>query len=78
MEKRAADRHPVLKAATIEFADGPVSCMVRNISRTGAALDVSSAAGIPEHFTLALPSDGQHLPCHVVWRKDRRIGVAFD
>lgn len=44
----------------------------------GAALDVSSPIGIPEHFTLVLAADGHHKPCHVVWRKEKRIGVAFD
>jgi hypothetical protein len=41
-------------------------------------LDVSSPIGIPEHFTLVLAADGHHKPCHVVWRKEKRIGVAFD
>ena len=78
MEKRAAVRQHVLKAATIEFGSGEIRCVVRNISATGAALDLSSPIEIPEHFTLALPADGQQMPCHVVWRNDRRIGVAFD
>jgi hypothetical protein len=78
MEKRLADRHPVLKPGAIRFAGGTISCMVLNLSNSGAALDVNSTAGIPEHFTLALPGDGWHMPCHIVWRKDKRIGVAFD
>ena len=78
MEKRLAERHTVSKAATIEFAGGTINCVVRNISRTGAALDVSSAVGIPEHFTLALTADGRQMPCHIVWRNDKQIGIAFD
>jgi hypothetical protein len=41
--------------------------MVRNLSNAGAALDVTSPVGIPEHFTLVLGADGHHMPCHVVW-----------
>jgi PilZ domain len=78
MEKRLAERRIVLKPAAIEFAGSTIACMVRNISRSGAALDVSSAIGIPDHFTLALPTEGRHMPCHVVWRNDKRIGIAFD
>jgi hypothetical protein len=52
--------------------------MVRNMSEAGAALDVSSPVGISEHFTLVLPTEGKRLPCQVVWRKEKRIGVAFD
>jgi hypothetical protein len=25
-----------------------------------------------------LAADRHHKPCHVVWRKEKRIGVAFD
>jgi PilZ domain len=77
-EKRNVGRHRVLKAGTIEFGGGAIDCMVRNMSNTGAALDVSSPIGIPEHFTLVFPADGLHMPCHVVWRKEKRIGVAFN
>jgi hypothetical protein len=75
---RAAPRHRVLKAGTIEFGGGAIDCIVRNLSNTGAALDVTSPIGIPDRFTLVLPTDGLHMPCHVVWRKQRRLGVAFD
>ena len=77
-EHRTTPRRRVLKAGTIEFGGGAVNCMVRNMSNTGAALDVTSPIGIPEHFTLVLPAEGRHMPCHVVWRKERRLGVAFD
>jgi hypothetical protein len=62
-ENRAAPRHRVLKAGTIEFGGGAIDCTVRNVSNIGAALDVASPMGIPEKFTLVLPGDGLHLPC---------------
>lgn len=67
----------MLKAGTIEFGGGAIDCTVRNLSDTGAALDVTSPVGIPEHFTLVVQADEAHLPCQVVWRKERRIGVRF-
>jgi hypothetical protein len=75
-EHRIATRHRVLKAGTIEFGGGAIDCTVRNISATGAALDVTSPLGIPAQFTLV--TDGNHLPCRIVWRKEKRIGVTFD
>jgi hypothetical protein len=53
-------------------------CMVRDLSVTGAALEVSNQIGIPAKFLLVIPGDGLNLPCHVVWRKQYRVGVAFD
>jgi PilZ domain len=78
MEKRSADRYRVLKAGTIEFDGAATNCMVRNKSNLGAALHVASPVGIPDPFTLVLQPDGHHAPCHVVWRKEKRIGIAFD
>jgi hypothetical protein len=75
-EHRIATRHRVLKAGSIQFGGGSIDCTVRNISDTGAALDVTSPLGIPAQFTLV--TDGNHLPCRVVWRKEKRIGVAFE
>jgi hypothetical protein len=77
VETRSAPRHRVLKAGTIEFGRGAIDCLVRNLSATGAALEISSQVGIPESFTLVVPGDGLHLHCDVVWRRNYRIGVTF-
>ncbi|MEY9106686.1 hypothetical protein ABH999_002882 [Bradyrhizobium yuanmingense] len=76
-ERRDKARHRVLKAGTIEFGGGAIDCTVRNLSDTGAALDVASPVGIPDHFTLFVQADGAHRTCTVVWRKEKRIGVRF-
>ena len=67
-----------MKAAKIEFGGDAIDCMVRDLSVTGAALEVSNQISIPAKFLLVIPGDGLHLPCHVVWRKEYWIGVAFD
>jgi hypothetical protein len=77
-ERRAAPRNRVLKAATIEFDGSAITCLVRDLSITGAALDVTSLAGIPKHFILAFRADAVHMRCHVVWFRENRIGVTFD
>jgi len=74
---RAALRHRVLKAGTIEFNGGAIDCVIRNISDTGAALEVTSPVGIPETFNLVISGDHTTRPCQVAWRKERRIGVKF-
>ena len=77
-ELRVAPRRRTLKAGTIEFSGGGIDCTVRNISETGAALEVVSPLFIPDHFTLFVPSDQFKRPCHIVWRKEKRIGIEFD
>jgi hypothetical protein len=39
-EHRIAPRRRVLKAGSISFGGGAIDCTVRNISETGAALEV--------------------------------------
>ena len=76
-EHRTTPRHRVLKAGTIEFGGGAISCTVRNMSEAGAALDVISPVGIPEQFNLVLDADHSSHRCNIVWRKEKRIGVTF-
>ena len=74
---RIAPRQRTLKAGTIEFSGGTIDCVVRNISATGAALEVASPVGIPAEFNLFISGNIAKHPCRVVWVKDKRIGVAF-
>jgi len=75
-ENRIATRHRVLKGGRMHFGGGAIDCTIRNISDTGAALDVTSPLGIPTEFVLV--TDGEQRPCRVVWRKEKRIGITFD
>jgi PilZ domain-containing protein len=78
-EHRIALRRRLLKAGKISFGGGAAfDCTVRNLSESGAALEVISPVGIPEHFTLVVAADHRHFSCRVVWRKERRIGVRFE
>lgn len=75
---RKAARQRVLKAGSIAFnRAGGIDCTIRNISLEGACLEVESPLGIPDDFTLTIDRDGVARPCHVVWRKAKRIGVTF-
>ena len=77
-EHRAAPRRRVLKAGTISFGGGAIDCIVRNISATGAALEVTTPLFIPDRFTLLIPGDQSKHQCRIAWRKEKRIGVVFD
>jgi hypothetical protein len=77
-EHRAAPRHRILKAGTISFGGGAIDCTVRNLSETGAALEVVTPLFIPDRFTLIVQTEQLKRPCRIVWRKEKRMGVAFD
>jgi hypothetical protein len=78
MDNRANPRKPVLMSGAIAFAGTKIDCLVRNMSISGAALDVAKGQDIPERFDLFFKVDGTHIPCNVVWRQDDQMGVAFD
>jgi hypothetical protein len=78
IEKRSAPRYKVLKGATIAFGGNGVECTVRNLSSSGAALDVVDPIGLPPSFTLVIETDQFIRRCRPVWRSTKRIGVAFD
>lgn len=76
-EHREAARRRILKAGKILLdGGGTIDCTVRNISRTGAALEVASPIGVPDHFRLMI-EPGPILTCEVVRRTERRIGIRF-
>jgi hypothetical protein len=77
-ERRASPRHRVLKAGTIEFGEESLPCTVRNLSATGAGIEVNSPLWFPERFVLAVPSEVLRKPCRLIWRSEKRIGVVFE
>ena len=78
IEKRTARRYRVLKGATIAFDGSGVACTVRNLSSSGAAVELASRASLPPSFMLVIEKDQFIRRCHPVWSNDKRFGVAFD
>jgi hypothetical protein len=77
-EKRGTQSQNILKAGTISFGGSGIDCLVRKMSGYGANLEVESQVGIPDSFDLIIDAEHGNHHCHVVWRKARRIGIAFD
>lgn len=77
-DRRIAPRKRVLKSASIILSDRApkLDCTVKNISDSGALLQVSTTLGIPASFDIVI--DGVRHHCHSIWRTDTRIGVAFE
>ena len=78
MNNKRDHRQNAMKAGTILFGGSEIDCLVRNISDGGANLEVKSQIEIPNSFDLVIDTKHSNHRCHVVWRKARRIGIAFD
>jgi 4-hydroxy-tetrahydrodipicolinate synthase len=77
-EHRRDRRNRTYKAGRIIFNAGfsVIVCTVRNVSATGAMVEVAGLVGIPHEFDLAI-EPAPPRPCRVMWRKDTRLGVEF-
>lgn len=78
IEKRSAPRYRVLKGATVAFDGSGFPCTVRNLSSSGAAIDLPDTAGLPPSFMLIIEADDFIRRCHPVWSSKNRVGVEFD
>ncbi len=56
----------------------PRACILRDVSATGARIQVMTAAELPVEFVLALSAQGRpRRKCRVIWRNDKEVGVRF-
>jgi hypothetical protein len=78
IESRVAPRYRTKKLAWIEHGGDKIACTVRDLSITGASLEVSDPNSVPEKFTLVVPEDGLKIVCRVIRRTEFRMGIIFE
>ena len=73
-ELRNSQRHEIHYLAQIDCDGGssPISCIIWDISASGAKLTVADDQNVPDQFTLLL-----RRRCRVVRRYDGQVGVHF-
>ena len=76
-EKRKHPRTEINEPAYVSSGGSVMSCMVRNISVEGAAIDVENPAFVPARFRLVMAKDSSVRECSVAWIQKNRIGVSF-
>ncbi len=79
MERRREPRVRTLKSARIllNHHRSVIDCTVRNLSLSGACLDVPTTIGIPECFDVIFNADNSIRACRMVWHKEKQLGVEF-
>jgi hypothetical protein len=77
-EKRKHPRTEIDELAYVSSGGSVMSCVVRNISREGAAIDVDNPAFVPQRFRLVMAKDPSIVhQCRVAWIQKNRIGLTF-
>ncbi len=78
VERRRTPRLRTYKGGSIIFGTAAaIECLVRNLSESGAALELRTAITVPDTFTLVIKPEFVRRECRVVWRSRTRLGVEF-
>jgi len=77
--RRRERRQRVYKRGRLVFNNGfsVFDCLVRNVSSGGAMLEMETLLGVPRSFQVIIDQGTTGRPCRVIWRTDKRMGVAF-
>ena len=65
-----------LSEITMDSREIPVTCLIRNISKTGALIE-SASRNINDRFILTNHARNNRVICRVAWRKGNMMGVHF-
>lgn len=79
-DKRKDLRQPLRYPAQIDVGDGsaPKTCLISNVSASGAKVAIPNADEIPDRLSLILaPEQGIRRRCIVVWRAPDALGLEF-
>ncbi len=76
-ERRRHPRIEISEPGLVSAGGSVQSCVVRNISAEGAAIDVENPAFVPARFRLVMANGATVHECSVAWIQKNRIGVAF-
>jgi hypothetical protein len=77
-DKRRAPRHPVLNQARILAEPSALYCAIRDLSATGARLQVGRDTWLPPHFNVMLSRENLVVGAKITWRTREYVGIAFD
>jgi len=76
--RRGAFRKNAFTFGTLLLACGEVGCLVWDATETGAQIEVAEDQAVPDRFPLRLTENSDPRLASVAWRRDRRIGIAFE
>lgn len=78
-EQRQDIRKRTFLKGRIHFNKGASSmdCLIRDMSVTGARLELSETSTLPEVFDIYVPQKDETFRATLRWRRDGAVGIAF-
>jgi hypothetical protein len=77
-EKRGAPRRRMLKQGRVMLSDSTtISCIIRDMSDTGARIVFGGPVNLPESFRLALVNSDDIYAVDLVWHRGFAAGVSI-
>ena len=76
-ERRKHPRTEINEQAYVSAGGSVMSCIVRNISAEGVAIDVENPAFVPPRFRLVMANGTAVYECSVTWIQKNRMGLTF-
>lgn len=79
-DRRTSPRERVIFGGVIgtDEKNSKVECIVRNISGSGANIELPSSERVPEKFSIAIPKTGRSFVAKLIWWRANRAGVEFE
>jgi PilZ domain len=79
-DKRSSTRQRSFLKGRVLFNGGQNSleCLIRDLSASGARLELSASVTLPDRFDLYLPHRDETCKVQIHWRRDNQLGVAFE
>jgi hypothetical protein len=76
--RRGTFRKNAFTFGTVLLAGGEVGCLVWDVTEAGAQIEVEDDQTVPDRFPLRVSAEAEPRPAAVAWRRNRRIGIAFE
>ncbi len=78
-DKRGRRRYGTVMPATLVLPDsGRIPCVVRDLSATGAKINLSRRHNLPDRIWIVIPQMTVTRRATLVWRNGEFAGIAFD
>ena len=75
-ERRESAGSRLLESANLPKSS-IIACVVRNLTKVGANIEVPSTFDVPDTFNMTFDGGRSIRPCRLVWRSFNEVAVEF-